>query len=993
MFQNLKINVCQFYLVFLCIVFFTTNAKEQQDIILAPAPNWSIQHNLTLPKDLPIDDIRNGIYYQLVDNQIQITASGARASFSRYIDTIVNQTGLKSSSQINLNFDPSYQKIVLHSLFIIRNGQRIDRLQSAKKSLLNTETDLSRQIYSGSLTLNILIADLEVGDSLDYSYTRYGANPVYQDVFSYSRNLNWSIPVHTQHMRILWGKNKPLYVTTRNIAVDIKQNPVNDFIEYKITMEQAKPQPSSSEIPVWYDPYGSVYFSESKNWLDIVDWAKPLYQFEGIHSSIKQIADNIKNQYPSKSEQVVAALQYTQQKIRYVGLEMGKNSHVPTAPEDTLTLKYGDCKDKVALFIAILAALEVEAFPALVNTKTTKLINDLQPASNIFNHVIVNLNIENTNVWLDPTLNHQKGSLTNIYQPDYGYALILRDGENSLTSMHRLAENSYSHLTEKFFIPKGHEKNVTFTVETKHSGEEAMNFLYDLDEDGKSKLSENYKIYYQASHPELFTKSEMEFSVDKTAGTIFVLEPYEIKNYWSKGDKHYEANFYPTDVRDAVFKPKQVKRTAPLAFEFPNNIKQQFEIKFESDGWDFDDEKFTEDNPFFSFNKSISFSANTLLLEFDYHSKVDNIPAAEIDNYLAARKRLIDAAYFGLVKYIKTTDNLSEQGTTWQSLFSWFNIIITIYLAILLFVIVSWRLESKKRPKFADAYFYPMSLSKFIILSVVTFGFYDAYWTYRNWKFIKTSRSLDIMPIARGIFSYIWFYPLFSTLKEDSIKRFGKNKVMLPIVATFFAVTYLVLHISSNVSENIVITVASLLASLLLVPFVLYINLINKKEGAYQYNSKWQLRHIAGLVICIPLVLYTFALETPLLPSDSVRTEDQMLKSDLKYLYRKQVLPANETIQLFYSDAIISIKDDGNGFTEKRVFSYWLDEVEGFKSEVATFKQIKNIEVEYAEDSNSNSIISITRKDSSNFIVIVSAVDEGDKAFYRQLNKLWKNQK
>jgi len=128
------------------------------------------------------------------------------------------------------------------------------------------------------------------------------------------------------------------------------------------------------------------------------------------------------SQYPDQLSQIVAALKYAQENIRYVGLEMGSNSHLPTAPEETLKLKYGDCKDKASLLIAILAALEIEAFPALVDTEYTKLLKDRPPAANLFNHVIVSLNYQGKQMWLDPTLINQTGSLTNLYQADYGYA-------------------------------------------------------------------------------------------------------------------------------------------------------------------------------------------------------------------------------------------------------------------------------------------------------------------------------------------------------------------------------------------------------------------------------------------------------------------------------------------------------------------------------------------------------------------------------------------
>lgn len=965
-------------------------ADDSKDIHLEPAPAWVIQYDVGSIDDIPTDEVSDGVHYHMVDNQIQVTKSGERTSYSRYVETIINQSGLDSSSQLNLKFDPSYQKIVLHSLYILRDGQRLDRLQSAKKTLLNSESELNQQIYSGSLTLNILMADLQVGDTLDYSYTRYGANPVYRDSFSYRRNLGWSVPLNIQHLRILWGKPNPLFVTPINANPTIIKNELGEFTEYQITIQKPSVVDTASQTPAWHDSYSSIYFSESESWSDVVAWAKPLYQFD-IHSSVKAVSEEIKPQYPAQSAQIAAALKYVQEQIRYVGLEMGLNSHVPTDPKETLILKYGDCKDKASLLIAILAALDIQAFPALVNTEDTKLLKLRPPAANLFNHVIVSLEYQGKQIWLDPTLINQTGSLSNIYQPDYGYALVLKSKENQLTSMLTPSDGSYTHVTEKYYIPKKHEKRVTLSVVTQHSGENLINFLSMLEQDGKNKVADSYEIYYQGDYPSLVSAGEMTVNIDDAQGIVSINEHYEIANYWKEGDEHYEADYYPTDVRDAVFKPDQIKRNSPLEIEFPNNIHNHFELTFESDGWDFEGEEFIEDNDFFLFHKTVSFEAKTLKLQFDYRAKTDHIPAEQIDNYLAARDRVRKEAYYGLIKYIKSEEKTAVEDEEW---FSALQIIIAIYVLGILFIIVSWRLESRDRPEFEGSNFYPMSGLKFLILSIGTMSMYEAYWTYRNWHAIKSKMNTDIMPIARGIFSPIWFYPLFSALRNDSVERFGKNKVMFPLIAVIFAVAYLISYLGSSYSENILFTLSGILTPLLVMPFVLYINAINiKSDAAYKYNSQWNVRQVVALILCLPILTYALAIETPYLPGDSIRTESQMLDGDVKFLYRKQVLPASETIEYFYSDAFLSIRDDGNGFTQQRVFSYWMDDQDGFQLEVASFDQVKNIEVEYAEEKDSNSIITIKRTDSTEFMLFVSTVDGGDKVFFNTLNKLWKKYK
>jgi transglutaminase-like putative cysteine protease len=425
-------------------------------------------------KNIPVDEITDGVFYQLLDSQRKVSATEKVAWYSRYIETVVNQAGVDYSSQINLDFDPSYQKLTLNTLFIIRNDKRIDKLSSAKISLLNRETELENQIYNGSLTLNILIDDIQIGDTIDYSFTRYGNNPVYKGIFAYSRSLNWSVPVRDQFVRVLWGKKTPLLFNTRNIPAKINERKLGDFTEYQVHMHNAETLSTAGEVPNWYEPYGSVSFSESKNWEDVVIWAETLYEPSDLHQSIIDLADEIKQNNTHQAEQITAALKYTQDNIRYVGLEMGVNSHLPTPAHETLALRYGDCKDKALLFITILKALGINAYPALVDTEDTKLLAEKLPAVNLFNHVIVTLQFNGERIWLDPTLSYQEGQLANLFQPDYGYALIVKSGETDLTTMESKGQNTYTHVEDSFIIPERVDQAVLYSVFSKYLGDKAQ---------------------------------------------------------------------------------------------------------------------------------------------------------------------------------------------------------------------------------------------------------------------------------------------------------------------------------------------------------------------------------------------------------------------------------------------------------------------------------------------------------------------------------------
>lgn len=986
-----------------------TNVSAQQTpsnsehLHIEPTPDWVIKREPLMAEFVPVDEISNGVFYQLLDNQIRVEKDGFRIAYTRYMETVVNQTGVEESSQINLDFDPSYQKVILNSVTVFRDGKPIDKLDKAKLSIFSRETELNQQIYSGRLTLNILLEDIQAGDTIDYSYTVQGQNPVYKNLFSYSQGINWGVPLYNQHLRVLWGKPTPLKVDSRNSNPTIVTKQVGEFTEYQISLQNQDVLNTPSQMPDWYSPYGTVHFNETHDWEDVVAWAEPLYRFNNLHPNIQGIANSIKQASSSQTEQIVAALKYTQENIRYVGLEMGQNSHLPTAPEQTLALKYGDCKDKAVFFIALLRALQIDAYPALVDTESTKLLAEMPPGINLFDHVIVTLEIAGEQFWLDPTLSNQLGDLANIYQPDYGYALVLKEGNKQLSAVQKDASKTQLYTTEKYVIPENDDSPVMFSVTTQYKGYGALRRLWQLEQKGKNQMAEDYEVYYQRTHPSLTTVEEMTIEADESSGELTIEESYIIDKFWTLEKKNLEVDFYPTNIRNAVFKPKQSQRNGPLAFTYPNNIRNTVEVTFKQDDWAFDAEAFEEDNDFFSYSSSVAFENDVLTINYFYSAKTDHIPQDRIDEYIEARTRLRKDAYYGLIKYIKdgttktsetnTQDNQEVEEYDSEFVF-WLWLLVAIYGFGLLYIIVDWQLESRKRPDFKETHFYPMARWKFWFLSIVSLGIYNSYWMYRNWKAIKLKSNEEMMPIARGIFAVFWLYPLFLRLKQDSEYRFQSNKVLASWMAGLIALTYFLFSVLNSFLDEGVYWPLYLCLPALFFPFISYINNCNKLEPkALVFNTRWRFRQVFTAILFSPILLLAILSETPLIPSDSVVKQSQIMQHDLRYFYRQRLIPASEKIHYFYSDAYFDIREDGNGFTDNRVFSYWQDDDDGFQKEVATFDAIANIEVQFSDDEYENTIITITRNDETDFMLFVSTIEEGDQLFVKELKKRWKKKK
>ncbi len=974
-------------------------AKTDAPIEIEKAPAWVVEKVSNVANDIPVDDIDNGVYYLLADKQIKVDEGKKIVYYSHFAELVINQEGLEEVSQINLDYDPSYQKIILNSLFIRRGDQRIDKIKTAKISLFQRESGLEEQLYDGHLTANIIVDDVRVGDIIEYSYTRIGANPIYKGVLNYDRYVQWNIPVHYQNIRILWGKSNLLHSKKLNTDVVINERKLGRFKEYSLELKDTVPLYINSEVPKWFQPYGIVYFYETQEWSEVAAWAASHYDnvVDG-RKEVGQIAKTIKENAGTPEEKVSAALDYVQSNIRYFGIEMGSNSHLPSPPQETLKRRYGDCKDKAVLFISILNALGIKAYPALVNTEIQRHIAELPPLMNTFDHVIVKVVLDNKTYWLDPTRSHQVGALEHIYQPDYGYALVIDTKTDSLVSMKNSAHISRKTINDEFDLTKGIGQDVIFKSSTEYYGYSAEKNRYDMASKGVTSIQKQYLDFYSAYYSGIEALMTFETDDNEKRGIITQKEKYLIKDFWTKNDEEEEFTgyFYINSFVSELSKPDQLNRNSPFVLSHPVEIEHTIKVRFATADWAFSDQETLLDNKYFTLSSETKYdkASHMLMLHYTYESKTDHVPADDLESFLTERSKALDLLEYGIVKsFSGQTANTSDTNRTIEELLTAFMpllftaFILLLYLGGLLYILISWRMDAKKQPAFPDAHFYPVSLTKLIVLSIVSFGIYTCYWFYKNYFYQKQKDGSTIMPVARGLFYIFWYYPLYQTLCDDSAKRYQENRVLIKPLAVLFAILFLLVGVLG--SQDKFVAATNMAFALFLIPLANYINFINSEHSeAYVYNSRWRFRHTLLVLLSLPLLLLITASETNFIPSDKVVKGDELMAYDIQYMHRKGIFPPDEEPLYFYSDAFFMIRDDGNGFTDNYVFSYWRDNGElNVKKE--RFSNIKKIDVEYSDEIGENTIVNIIRNDNSSFLLYASSTDALDKVFVNQLRHQW----
>lgn len=595
-------------------------------------------------------DHADGVAYLLIDRQF-LVAEGGQQTFAHFAEQAVNTSGVGEISNLSIQFDPLYEKLTLHKLLIHRDGRVIDCLDRARIDLLQRETGLDSQIYDGEKTLNILIEDVRVGDIVEHSYTLDGGNPAFAGHFAQSLATQWSVPVGRVHYSLLWPRDKMLYFKTANR--ELKPQIASEGHATRYTWLQDGVDGlvlgDSSGAPEWYQPFGRLYLSDYVSWSEVSRWGWPLYRQQAADGLVREAAAAVAGEVDSEEGRILAVLRFVQDEIRYLGMEMGVHSYKPASAEQVLSQRFGDCKGKAVLMVEMLKALGIEAQPALVHSSKGKNLAKLLPTPKAFNHVIVYLESGNRRYWLDPTLSYQRGDLSTITQPDYGYAVRITEKGAVLEKMFEHGPQLHSkQVTEYLDLTTGKKGKAAYTIHTRYAGRFADTVRRHLSEASRRETELSYLDYTAQYYPGAEQAKALEVIDDEKSNSLMEVERYLIPEIWQQDENYQYAMFEPFLLYNYIDSDIGPRRLAPLGLAHPVLISQTTRVKL-PEGFRFEQEHKEIADKAFRFSYDVRAERGELVLEYRYQSLQDHVLPEDLREYAAH----MDQAFEKLGYWIK----------------------------------------------------------------------------------------------------------------------------------------------------------------------------------------------------------------------------------------------------------------------------------------------------------------------------------------------------
>ncbi|MFT7776188.1 DUF3857 domain-containing protein [Roseateles sp.] len=615
------------------------NAAPPKGLSFSPVPAWVDSQTVPLDAVAPADGLSQGRHYLLADQQVRV-AGAMLADYRHVAARAVNERGVEDIANVQISFDPSYQTLAIHRIEVRRDGKHVYSAPRDAVKLLQRETSLESLIFDGRLTAHVALHDVRVGDVVEMVYTVQGRNPVFGERLFGGFDLEWGVPVAYRHARLLWPKGRPLYWKLHNAAQPANVAELNGEQDHRWRLRNVPARLVDSDAPGWYDPYSWVEWGEFEDWAAVARWAVPLYRLPAKPlPAVQREVERIASTTTDPEQRLLAALRFVQREVRYLGIEMGANSHAPHAPDLVLQRRFGDCKDKTLLSLALLRGLGIPARAALVNTALRQAASERLPTPGAFNHVLVQADLGNQRVWLDPTRAPQAGrGVAQWVQADFGRALLVDSATREFLPMAGPEVQAVKReLHTLLDASAGFDKPATLTITTRLQGLSAEVFRGALATTSRDDLQKQYLDFYASSYPGLVVDQPFTVRDDTDANALQLVEYYRMPTYWVRDDKRarWTGAMEVPDLHEWLRRPKGVNRQGPLALRHPVDFKLVSEFRLPQ-AWSVKPDDLIYEDAAFVLRREESWpDSKKLVLTDHYQSRADHVPAADIARYVS----------------------------------------------------------------------------------------------------------------------------------------------------------------------------------------------------------------------------------------------------------------------------------------------------------------------------------------------------------------------
>ena len=267
--------------------------------------------------------------------------------------------------------------------------------------------------------------------------------------------------VQHSYFHVVIDENAGFRYLNKNIKVEPKKTTVNGKSDYFWEVANLKAFKMEGGAPAW-KTLPAVYFAQNKfvwygypgdlsSWQSYGQWQKDLnadvYSLDPAREAeIRKMTDTIK----TDKEKAKFLYKYLQQSVRYVSIQLGIGGWKPFPATFVDKKKYGDCKALSNYMGALLKAVGIPSYYAIINAEANKEPAEPSFPFDYFNHVIRCIPFKGDTTWLECTSNTNEFGVLGTFTENRNALIITEDGGKLVrtpkSTMNENQFNSEAHI-------------------------------------------------------------------------------------------------------------------------------------------------------------------------------------------------------------------------------------------------------------------------------------------------------------------------------------------------------------------------------------------------------------------------------------------------------------------------------------------------------------------------------------------------------------------
>jgi transglutaminase-like putative cysteine protease/thioredoxin-like negative regulator of GroEL len=412
----------------------------------------------------------------LADIRVQeLFSSGLDRVHIQQLYFVGSEAALDIHRVSSIRYSPSTQELrVIHARAWKPNGAVLEAQELGDHELADNLVSM----YYDMRLHQLRFAGLEKGDviELEYSLTPKRRTAPYNGYFGELVLFAGRAPAQLKRYVLIAPAEQKVFVHAERIApATVSAKDGSQIFKWEAQSIPALPREPHSPGITEISPY--VHVSTLGDWKQLGAWYAELVrpQFTLDASLETELARVIKGLH-SDREKIGAIQEFVLRSTHYVALEFGVYSYKPYPVTQIYARRFGDCKDKASLMIALLRAAGIDAEIALLRTRSLGDVASEPASIALFNHAIVY--VPKYELWLDGTAEYAGRELP---LEDQGALTLTVNLSGAAQIRHvpmsRAADNYTRHVIRGELSARG---VIQFSGSTTTRGEDAPGLRHDL---------------------------------------------------------------------------------------------------------------------------------------------------------------------------------------------------------------------------------------------------------------------------------------------------------------------------------------------------------------------------------------------------------------------------------------------------------------------------------------------------------------------------------